>query len=150
MDNSNAMKSSIIAHAMRLLPGEDLYKSIEKYAKENHIKAGCIITCVGSLKEINIRLANSTNFMKNKECYEITSLVGCISCNDRLHLHITICDKGGIAYGGHLIEEGNIIYTTAEIVIGDMPNIMFSQAHCSLSGWNELKIAAYTTEHMEK
>ena len=98
------------------------------------------MTCVGSLKEINIRLANAKEFLIKKENYEITSLVGCLSCNNRIHLHISISDNKGNCFGGHLNNIGNIIYTTAEIVIGELPEMNFTFEKDEISGWNELKI----------
>ena len=107
------IKSQIECYVFRLHPGQDLYKEIEEYVKRNKIEAGFIMTCVGSLKEINIRLANAKEFLIKKENFEITSLVGCISCNNRIHLHISISDNKGNCFGGHLCDKGNIIYTTA-------------------------------------
>ena len=135
----NSGKSNIIAHALRLKPGEDLFKSIKDFVKNRKIKAGFIMTCVGSLQEINIRLANADKFLVKKENFEIVSLVGCVSCNERYHLHISISDKDGHTFGGHL-KENNIIYTTAEIVIGELPQLSFSEVNNPGEDWPELKI----------
>ena len=48
----------IKTHAFRLKPGADLKKEIEAYVKTNHIKAGWISTCAGSLTDYNIRFVN--------------------------------------------------------------------------------------------
>ena len=56
MDNnkfSNSGTSNIIAHVFRLKPGDDLFKSIQEYVIEKKVQAGFIMSCVGSLKEIN-------------------------------------------------------------------------------------------------
>ena len=134
------LKSPLQCYAFRLHPGQDLYKEIEKFVKDNNIKAGFIMTCVGSLQEINIRLANAKEFLVKKEHYEITSLVGCISCNNRIHLHISISDEKGNCFGGHLGDKGNIVFTTAEIIIGELPEMNFTSEKDEISGWNELKI----------
>lgn len=47
-------------HTFRLKPGQDLKKEIEAFVQSNHIKAGWIITCVGSLTQVNLRFANQT------------------------------------------------------------------------------------------
>ena len=39
-------------HAFRLTPGQDLKKSLVAYAKGEKLEAGCIVTCVGSLKKV--------------------------------------------------------------------------------------------------
>ena len=132
--------SSITAHCLRLLPGQDLYQEVKNYIKTNNITAGFIMTCVGSLQKINIRLANADKYLTKEEHFEITSLVGCVSANDRMHLHISIADSQGHSFGGHLCEKGNLIFTTAEIVIGALPQLNFTKEKCQLSGWDELKI----------
>ena len=38
---------------------------------------------------------SSSSNSYQKENFEITSLVGCISCNNRIHLHISISDNKG-------------------------------------------------------
>ena len=38
-------------HPFRLLPGEDLRGSIQRYADQHDIEAGYMITCVGSLTD---------------------------------------------------------------------------------------------------
>ena len=86
--NKQIFTSNIIGHVLRLMPNQDLYQEIKTYVKDNNIKAGFIMSCVGSLKELNIRLANSVDYLKISKHHEITSLVGCVSCNDRIHLHI--------------------------------------------------------------
>lgn len=45
-------------HTFRLLPGQDLKQSIDSFVRLNHIQAGWIATCEGSLTEYQIRLAN--------------------------------------------------------------------------------------------
>ena len=136
---NNSGTSNIIAHAFRLKPGDDLLKSIQRYVIEKNIQAGFIMTCVGSLKEINIRLANADKFLVKKEHFEIVSLVGCVSCNDRYHLHISVSDSEGNTKGGHL-KENNIIYTTAEIVLGELPKLSFNKVNNPGEDWPELEI----------
>ena len=135
----NSGTSNIIAHCLRLKPGEDLYKSIQKYVIEKQIKAGFIMTCVGSLQEINIRLANADKFLVKKDHFEIVSLVGCVGCNGRYHLHISVSDSEGNTKGGHL-KENNIVYTTAEIVIGELPQLSFIKVNNPGEDWPELEI----------
>ena len=135
----NSGKSNIIAHVFRLKPGDDLFNSIKEYVIEKKIKAGFIMSCVGSLQEINIRLANADKFLVKKEHFEIVSLVGCIGCNDRYHLHISVSDSEGNTKGGHL-KENNIVYTTAEIVIGELPQLSFIKVNNPGEDWPELEI----------
>ena len=135
----NSGKSNIIAHVIRLKPGDDLFNSIKEYINEKKIKAGFIMSCVDSLQEINIRLANADKFLVKKDHFEIVSLVGCVSCNNRFHLHISISDSEGNTKGGHL-KDKNIVYTTAEVVIGELPELSFSEVNNPGEDWPELQI----------
>jgi predicted DNA-binding protein with PD1-like motif len=45
-------------YVLRLKPHADLKQSIFEFAKANTIKAGAIVTCVGSLEQYNLRFAN--------------------------------------------------------------------------------------------
>lgn len=137
--NIESYSSNMIAHIFRLKPGHNLYKELVNFVKEKKIKSASVLSCVGSLQKLNIRLASGNNFLTKSENFEIVSLVGCIS-PERVHLHIAISDEKGITYGGHLVPEDNIIYTTAEIVLGEFPQIKFIEEDCEMSGWNELKI----------
>eukprot|EP01111_Echinosteliopsis_oligospora_P011060 TRINITY_DN3552_c0_g1_i1.p1 TRINITY_DN3552_c0_g1~~TRINITY_DN3552_c0_g1_i1.p1 ORF type:complete len:135 (-),score=35.77 TRINITY_DN3552_c0_g1_i1:40-444(-) len=128
-------------HAFRLLPGDDLMGGIEKFVAEHNIAAGYIITCVGSVKKLCLRLANTTETLESNipdVTFEIVSLVGCISTHGG-HLHMSVSDREGKAFGGHLFP-GNIIYTTAEIVLGEMEDKVFNRRQCNLSGYLELSV----------
>jgi len=131
--------SSMKAHVFRLKPNDDLYQSLMSHIKEHNIQAACILTCVGSLKKIHIKTATSKNYLKKDQCFEITSLTGCVS-EKRNHIHISLSDDEGVAIGGHLMPEGNIVYTTAEIVLGVFNDLEFDEFACEKSGWPELKI----------
>ncbi len=124
-------------HTIRLLPNTDLRTEIERVVRQKKIKAGCILTCVGSLKEANIRLANE-NTKQYKEYFEIVSLTGTLSL-DGCHIHISIADKTGKTIGGHL-KPGCTIYTTAEIILLELEGIEFSRKLDKRVGWKELFI----------
>ena len=133
--------SHIVAHVLRLMPDQDLYKEIRAYITANNIQACFIMTCVGSLKKIHLRLASGQTYLTLTQNFEIISLVGNISM-EREHLHIGLSDSEGKAFGGHLMD-GNIIYTTAEIVLGVLPELKFSKEICEKSGWEELTIRKF-------
>jgi hypothetical protein len=139
IQNNQIYKSNIIAHVFRPLPDMNLYSELMNYIKSNKIKAACILSCVGSLKEINIRLASGKTFLTKKENFEIVSLVGSIS-EERNHIHISLSDDKGNAFGGHLMPENNLVYTTAEIVIGEFAKLVFHEETCEKSTWPELVV----------
>jgi hypothetical protein len=133
-------------YALRLHPGDDLKIKLSEFVKENKIKAGYIITCVGSLSKVTLRLANRNETQTWKENFEITSLTGTLS-PDGNHLHISVADKEGVTIGGHLMD-GSIISTTAEIIIGEAPDLIFRRELDSVTTLKELKI--YTKEKEAK
>jgi uncharacterized protein len=126
-------------YALRLKPNQDLKLELSNFIKSNKIEAGYIITCVGSLKKANLRLANQKEGKEWQEKFEIVSLVGTMSASHGMHLHASISDSTGKTIGGHLMD-GNLIYTTAEIVIGEMTDIVFSRQLDSLTTYKELFI----------
>ncbi|RYV01825.1 DNA-binding protein [Shewanella sp. OPT22] len=124
--------------AVRLKPGEDLKLSLEKFIRQHDIQAGCILTCVGSLKNASLRLANSESILSKEGPFEIVSLVGTFSLNGS-HLHISLSDDKGMVIGGHLLE-GNKIFTTAEVVILELNNHQFTRSFDEKTGFDELVI----------
>ncbi len=130
--------AGLAVHAIRLKPGEDLRNAIQKYVNDNRINAGWISTCAGSLTNYNIRFANKQEGVKDSGHFEIVSLTGTLSVNGS-HIHISISDSTGKTIGGHLLE-GCIIYTTAEIVIGESKNIVFKREKDGTTPWEELQI----------
>mgnify|MGYP003331672262 CR=1 FL=1 len=136
--DSNQHKMPVENHAIRLKPGSDLKKSIQDYINNNHIKAGWIATCAGSLTHYNIRFANQPNGTADSGHFEIVSLSGTVSENGS-HLHISISDSTGKTMGGHLLEN-NIIYTTAEIVIQSTDEMEFKREKDGTTPWEELQV----------
>jgi uncharacterized protein len=130
--------SSTTIYPLRLHPGQDLRMSIEEFAKEKNIRAGFIITAIGSLNGYHLRFANKQQGSSASGHFEILSLNGTISTNG-VHLHISMADNNGKTIGGHLLE-GNPIYTTAEIIIGDSPQHIFTRNKDPKTGFNELEI----------
>ncbi|MEX2234474.1 MAG: PPC domain-containing DNA-binding protein [Cyclobacteriaceae bacterium] len=136
--DSFAQHSTSRIYAIRLRPGEDLKDCLEKFATENRTKAAVIITCVGSLGQYNLRYANQKEACSGKGHFEIVSLVGTLS-ESSAHLHLSISDESGITTGGHLLDK-NIIYTTAEIAIAELTDLIFDRQIDETSGYRELQI----------
>lgn len=128
--------------ALRVNPGDDLKVKIADFVKERKIKAGYIVTCVGSLKQATLRLSNRNETQTWKETFEIVSLTGTLS-PDGNHLHMSIADKDGKVIGGHMMD-GCIIYTTAEIIIGEANDLVFTRERDSVTTYKELKISTRT------
>lgn len=129
---------NMTVHAIRLQPGQDLKRELDAFAKAAHLQAGFVITCVGSLRKVAIRPANQHQALLREEKFEIVSLVGTLS-PDGSHLHISLSDSTGTTIGGHLLE-GNEIFTTAEIVIGEAEHLEFRRESDPVTTFKELTI----------
>jgi len=127
----------------RLKPGADLKSSIEGVTKENAVKAGFIVTCVGGLEQATVRMAGAKPEAQDirtfRGDFEIVSLVGTSSLNGT-HLHMSFSDDEGIVRGGHL-KEGTIIHPTAEIVIGINEYIEMKREMDEETGFTELVVS---------
>ncbi len=124
--------------ALRLKPDQDLRQSLKTFAEEQNIKAGFILTAIGSLKQATIRFANQSVSTALLNKFEILSLNGTLATTG-VHLHICISDKEGKTIGGHL-DNGCIVYTTAEIVIGASEEFTFIRTIDEQTGYKELEI----------
>lgn len=125
-------------YSFRLRPGQDLKQELEAFVRQNRIDAGALLTCVGSLTNVAIRLANQEGPSRWQGYFEIVSLVGTLSVNGS-HLHLAVSDSTGRTLGGHLLE-GCTIYTTAELVVGVMPDLNYKRETDPTFGYRELVI----------
>lgn len=130
-------------YVLRLMPGSDLRLKIAEFAKKKHIKAGAVITCVGSLTQATLRLAKDLQVKTYKDTFEIVSLVGTFE-EDDMHLHMSICDKNGNTIGGH-VRPGCIVHVTAELVLGELENYVFDRQFDKNTGYEELEITQIKT-----
>ena len=131
------------AHAFRLPPGADLKAELARFAEAHSLRAGCILSCVGSLSRARLRMPGGPGEAEAhrtfEEPMEIVSLTGTIS-PDGLHVHISLARRDGVCVGGHLVG-GCIVHTTAELVIGELPDVEFRRAPDAATGYAELTAA---------
>ena len=131
------------ALAFRLLPGTDLKAELQRLTEAHGLRAGCILSCVGSLSEARLRMPGAVGedeaFATLAEPMEIVSLVGTLGA-DGLHIHISLSRRDGSCIGGHLVP-GCLVNTTAELVIGEMPEVEFLRPRDPTTGYNELSVA---------
>ncbi|QLE42943.1 DNA-binding protein [Nostoc sp. C052] len=124
--------------AIRLKPQYDLRQSLKNFVKQEDIKAGFILSAIGSLEAAKIRFANQDVSTVLTGKFEIIALNGTIATTG-VHLHIAISDREGKTIGGHL-DDGCIIYTTAEIVIGASEKFTFNRTFDQETGYQELEV----------
>ncbi|XP_003725695.1 uncharacterized protein LOC115929709 [Strongylocentrotus purpuratus] len=132
------MESTMTCHALRLRPGEELKTKLLEYVQEHGLKAAFILSCVGSLRKASVRMADSVSVINVDKNHEIVSLVGTLS-GGHGHLHISLSDEKGKVFGGHLLGSAEV-FTTAEVVLGELPQLEFHREPDPESGYDELAI----------
>jgi uncharacterized protein len=125
-------------HAFRLTQGNDLKASVLAYVKANSINAGSLLSCAGCLTTARIRLADESQSLTLDGPLEILTLSGTLTA-DHIHLHISVADKNGRVFGGHLMD-GNIVSYTAEICLLSFTEQHFSREYDALTGFDELVV----------
>jgi predicted DNA-binding protein with PD1-like motif len=130
---------SMSVHVFRLRPGDDLLESIRAFVHARHLQSVVILSAVGSLTDTSIRYANQPGAAHQSGHFEIVSITGTVEDGGE-HLHLSVSDEKGVTTGGHLLT-GCKIYTTAEIVLGELKGVRFArETDKQGSGWDELKI----------
>ena len=129
-------------HAFRLTKGMDLKKEIEDFSISNKV-SGVVLSSVGCLSHLTIRLADSTTIMDVDGAFEIVSVMGTLS-EDGVHIHISVSDETGKTIGGHL-KDGCIVNTTAEVVLALFDDIKFNRKFDENTGYEELVVSENKT-----
>lgn len=125
-------------YAARLVPGQDMRGEIEKLTALANIRAGFVLSAVGSLTKVALRLANQKHTHMMEGQFEIVSLTGTLG-PDGLHLHMAVSDAKGVTTGGHLLA-GCLVFTTVELIIGEAPGLVFHRETDSRTTFKELTI----------
>ena len=120
----------------RLHRGDDLLKSIQALAKDQHIGAGVVLSAVGCISKGMVRDASGVTLRQIDAPCEIVSLNGTVSAI-RCHLHIALSREDLSTVGGHLVE-GCIINTTCELVIGVLDGWVIGTEFDAETGYDEL------------
>ncbi|KAI8784819.1 bifunctional protein GlmU [Biomphalaria glabrata] len=137
--HANVASGPLQCHPLRLHPGDELYSTLLHYVRANSLNAAFIMSCVGSVVSADLRMANAEVIRHLEGHYEIVSLVGTLSGGDGGHLHISLSDEHGDVIGGHVM--GNlVVYTTAEVIIGNVEGVQFSRPEDPETGYDELMI----------
>ncbi len=124
--------------SVRLLPGQDLRAEIERLGKEHAISAGCIVSLVGNLSKICLRMADGKTVKEWVGSYEIVSVTGTISPEES-HVHLSVSDQDGTVIGGHL-KMGSLVGVTAELVILVFDDVTYSREYEASTGYDMLVV----------
>lgn len=125
-------------YAVRLAPGQDLRQELLRCARQYRLEAGFIASVAGSLTRTSIRYANQPDASVREGHFEIVSLSGTLT-QSGAHVHLSVSDSTGATFGGHLMD-GSRVYTTAEVVIGELTKSRFGREVDSTYGYRELRV----------
>jgi predicted DNA-binding protein with PD1-like motif len=135
----------------RLMPGDDLFASLKKIAKDHGIERGVILSAIGSLKNVvfvNVRPhtgmpVKTEDMIEIEEAgpFELLSLEGNFFPSEKegnpvFHLHAIIGSPSGMVMGGHLLKAD--VFTTTEIFIGKIVGSSVYKAKSDVTGRMEL------------
>ena len=119
--------------AVRLDPGDDVILALRKLAKDHQIKAGVIMTGVGSFSEFTVRYAAKPDVYPMKGNFEVVSFSGTFSMAGE-HLHFSFADKDGKMSGGHLMPLACKVDKTFELVVQELEGWSFDRKPGAVKG----------------
>ena len=122
----------------KLQHGSDLLDEITIVCREEDIQLGRV-EALGAVSKARIAYydqeARDYRFMQLDRELEITKLVGNISLKDgqsMVHAHVTLADKNGKAFGGHLAQ-GTVVFA-CEFIIQIFQGPSLTRSHDSETG----------------
>lgn len=124
---------------LRLHAGDDLRKSLEAMVPHGQPAGYFVLAGIGSLANPILRLAGAEGPTVFQGEYEITSLSGTVTSNGA-HLHCVVSDSKGRVFGGHVVP-GNLIRTTAEVLLVQVEGWHLTRAPDPSTGYSELIVS---------
>lgn len=121
---------------LRLSPGDDLRRSLEQAA----VPGAFVIAGIGSLVDVQLRFAGAPVATLLSGDFEMISIAGAIT-PDGAHLHMAVADAQGRVFGGHVVY-GNVVRTTAEILLMATPGWELARPFDAATGYPELLVRA--------
>lgn len=101
-----------------------------------------ILSAVGGLENAVLRMSKSEDgehIVRQMEGpFELVSCMGTLSM-DGCHIHVSVSDREGKCYGGHL-KEGCKVFVTIELVIGVFEDTVYRRVMDNETGFRELHV----------
>lgn len=134
------ISSGLRVYPLRLSPNTNVFASIRTLMREAHLRAVFVISCVGSIKSCQLRMANSTDMLHLHEPHEIVSFTGTFD-RDGCHVHGAFSDAKGRVIGGHVMDDHPmIVFTTVEILLAECEDVIFDRTMDHQTGYPELVV----------
>lgn len=126
-------------YLLRLKPNQDIKLELLKYAQERNIKTASLVSAVGSVSSMKVRIADGRTIVSDTHNREVLSLSGTL-INGKIHTHIGAISTRMDVFGGHLME-GCIVHTTMEITLLDLSeDVQAERIFDSETGYDELNV----------
>ncbi|XP_069118448.1 bifunctional protein GlmU-like [Argopecten irradians] len=138
----NAGAYPVTCYPIRLRPGQEIKSELLKVVRCDGLQGAFVMSCVGSVTKATLRMSDSTTVKTFEGHFEIVSLVGTLSGGG--HLHVSLSDVDGRVVGGHVMGD-LVVFTTAEVVIGNAGGALFTREPDLQTGYNELVISPQVT-----
>lgn len=127
---------------IRVIPGSDVIEGIEEACRKLGLRAGAIISCIGSLQRAKLMIAVpldnkiGAGYSKPVELegpLELISGQGTIGQGQEgettVHMHGVVSDKRGNLHGGHFVGGENPVLITCEIMIAQIDGIRIAKSY---------------------
>lgn len=126
-------------YLLRLKPNQDIKLELLRYAQERNIKTASIVSAVGSVSSMKVRIADGKTIASDTYNREVLSLSGTL-INGKIHAHIGAISTRMDVFGGHLME-GCIVHTTMEVTLLDLSeDVQAERIFDSETGYDELNV----------
>ena len=126
-------------YLLRLKPKQDIKLELLNYVFKNNIKVTSIVSAVGSVSSMKLRIADGKTVVEDHLNREVLSMSGTV-VNGKIHAHIGAISTSMDVFGGHLME-GCIVHTTMEITLLDLTGVILAErAFDEETGYDELNV----------
>ena len=126
-------------HMLRLRPQQDIKRSLIEYTQAHQLNNVILLSVVGSVSKMCVRIADGVTVLEKKENMEIVHMSGTVT-QHQAHIHILGIDVNMQTFGGHL-KEGTLVHTTLECALMDVSDVyQNSREYDSETGYAELQI----------
>lgn len=123
---------------LRLSPGVDLRRALEDAASSRTGDCAFVVAGIGSLGDAHLRYAGEAAESTVVGPLEILTLSGTLTPSG-VHLHMSVSDARGQVHGGH-VGYGNIVRTTAEILLAPLPDWALTREPDPATGFSEIVV----------
>lgn len=127
------------SYLLRLTPHQDIKQELINFSHINNITVGSIVSAVGSVSKMNVRVSDGKTVLESIEKREVFALSGTI-VQHKVHVHVAAINPSMEVFGGHLMI-GCIVHTTMEITLIDLSEeIRASRQYDENTGYDELLV----------